>query len=226
LRRLIVSFVVLLLLPAGAVVWLGIRLIQQDRAQELRQVRERRDSAADRIVASLEQSLSSTERRLGGGAFSPDEDAVWVELGLNNAEALPQGRLLYYPSVGRQDEELAAEFAEGEEFEFRLQDSRQAVAAFQVLTNSRDRTVRAGALLRLARNLRHLGMPCKRCESMTIWPARLRCHWPVYPRIWSRGVRGAPCSRRWDVKPNCANKRAHCGTTCLRDAGSWIAARL
>lgn len=63
-RRLILSFVLALLVPATAVVWLGVRLIEQDRAVASRQLRERRESAADRLIAGLEQAVSSTERRL------------------------------------------------------------------------------------------------------------------------------------------------------------------
>ena len=66
-RRLILSFVLVLLVPAGAVVWLGARLIEQDRALASRQLRERRESAADRLIAGLEQAVSATERRLDGG---------------------------------------------------------------------------------------------------------------------------------------------------------------
>jgi hypothetical protein len=62
-RRLIVSFVLVLLVPATAVVWLGARLVEQDRALASRQLRERRESAADRVIAGLEQALSSTERQ-------------------------------------------------------------------------------------------------------------------------------------------------------------------
>lgn len=50
-RRLMWSFGLLLLLPAVAVGWLGFRLIEQDRELTLRQSRERRDTAADRLVA-------------------------------------------------------------------------------------------------------------------------------------------------------------------------------
>ncbi len=53
-NRLILSFLLLLLLPAAAVVWLGIQLLEQDRDLEARQLAERRESAADRFVAALE----------------------------------------------------------------------------------------------------------------------------------------------------------------------------
>ena len=63
-RRLILSFTLVLLAPAAAVVWLGVRLVDEDRALAARQLRERRESAANRLVAGLAQALSASERRL------------------------------------------------------------------------------------------------------------------------------------------------------------------
>jgi threonine/homoserine/homoserine lactone efflux protein len=48
----------------GALVWMGVRLIKQDRALEAQQLRERREAAADRLTAALGQILSSEEERL------------------------------------------------------------------------------------------------------------------------------------------------------------------
>ena len=71
-RRLILSFVLVLLVPAAAVIWLGVRLIEADRVLASRQLRERRESAANRLIVGLEQAVSSTERRLDGDpAFLP-----------------------------------------------------------------------------------------------------------------------------------------------------------
>jgi hypothetical protein len=81
-QRLILSFVLVLLLPATAVVWLGVRLLEQDRALASRQLRDRRESAADRLTGGLEQAVASTERRLESDpdrwALRPDDDAVVV----------------------------------------------------------------------------------------------------------------------------------------------------
>ena len=141
-RRLIVSFVLLLLLPAAAIVWLGVRLLEQDRSLESRQMAERRASACDRVAAALEQALAATERRLG--SLEPDGDAIQVIFSSERAEE-------------RHPEPPASVFAAGEDLEFRVQDSRRAAAAFQTLASSSEPQQRAGALLRLARNLRKSG---------------------------------------------------------------------
>lgn len=69
--RVIWSFLLLLLLPAAAVGWLGMRWIEQDRQLESNQIQERRASAADLVVADLHRALSATERQLAGSATWP-----------------------------------------------------------------------------------------------------------------------------------------------------------
>ena len=162
-RKFVLSFLLLLLLPAAAVVGLGVRLIEQDRALESRQFRERRESASDRVVASLEQSLIAIARRLAGplaGApIQPGDDAVWVAFEGGGITAYPEGGLLYYPALPPSPEEPAAAFASGEDLEFRARDYAKAAAIFRQLAASSAADVRAGALLRLARNLRKAGSP-------------------------------------------------------------------
>lgn len=160
-RRLILSFVLVLFVPATAVVWLGVRLIEQDRALAARQLRERRESAADRLIAGLEQAIASAERRLGdeptGLPVRPDDDAVLVTLGPSGVEVYPRSRLLYVPAVPPGPAEPAAVFEAGEAIEFRSKDYSRAAAAFREFVTSRSTNVRAGALLRLARTLRKAG---------------------------------------------------------------------
>jgi signal transduction histidine kinase len=160
-RRLILSFVLVLLVPAAAVVWLGARLVDQDRALASRQLRERRESAADRLVASLEQAVSSTERHLDGEPASllirPDDDAVLITLQPGGIEAYPKGRLLYVPTISFGLAEPTEAFEAGEVIEFRAKDYQGAAAAFRRLATSPSAAVRAGALLRLGRTLRKMG---------------------------------------------------------------------
>src|SRR5258708_6614551 len=154
-RRLIAAFVLLLLFPAAAVVWLGVRLIAQDHALEASQSEERRKSSSDRAVAFLEQSVTATERRLSGTPAPPGEDGGLLSIGSNRLDAYPPERLMYYPAEPSMPEPQG-EFAAGEALEFRNQDYVGAAVTFRALTASTVEPVRAGALLRLARNLRHL----------------------------------------------------------------------
>ena len=158
-RRFIVSFVLVLLVPATAVVWLGVRLVEQDRALASRQLRERRESGADRIIAGLQQAVSSTERRLnepGNLLIRPDDDAVLVTLRSNAVEAFPPDRLLYLPVLPPAIAEATDAFEPGESLEFRTKNYGAAAANFRALTASPSATIRTGALLRLARTLRKM----------------------------------------------------------------------
>ena len=159
-RRLIVSFVLVLLVPATAVVWLGMRLVEQDRALASRQLRERRESAADRLIAGLEQALSTTERRLAGGpaalALRDDDDAVLLTLTGNALDIFPSNRLLYRPALPADSSEPADLFETGDALEFRAKNYAAAAAAFRALTRSPSTAVRAGAMLRLARTQRKM----------------------------------------------------------------------
>src|SRR5215472_13216537 len=115
-QRLIASFVLLLLFPAAAIVWLGVRLLDQDRALESRQLQERRSNACDRVTATLEQALAATERQLG--SLHPDGDAVQVTFAGDRIDAQPPGRLLYYPVVPRAAEAEPSVFAAADDLEF------------------------------------------------------------------------------------------------------------
>jgi signal transduction histidine kinase len=160
-RRLILSFVLVLLVPAGAVVWLGVQLIEQDRALASRQLIERRESAADRLIAGLEQAVASTERRLGGEPtgvpIRPDDDAVLVTLRPGGVEVYPRSRLLYVPVIAAGPAEPVTAFEAGEAIEFRSKDYDKAAAVYRALASSPSPAQRAGALLRLARTLRKAG---------------------------------------------------------------------
>ena len=92
-RRLIAAFVLLLLLPAVAVVWLGVRLIIQDRQLESEQLRKQRESAANLTVKALNERLSSAERNLDA-VEPPGDDAVTMVLGADGVESRPAMRLL------------------------------------------------------------------------------------------------------------------------------------
>ena len=144
-QRLLLAFVAVLLLPAVAVVWLGVRLLALDRELERRQASERGQAALDRAVASLEQALAISERRflLNGARARPaaDEDAIVVTI---HGETAPPG-------------EAGDMFEAGERLEFQQHDFKGAASAFHALASASDPSVRAGALLRLARNERRLG---------------------------------------------------------------------
>lgn len=154
-------FLCIMLVCGGALGWLGWQVLEQDRSLETQRVRERLDLAADHVAASLERSFSDLANYLhflpGPAAKEPPEGVV-VLLATERAVSVdPPGRVLFYPAVPASDEPPAVTFAEGEKLEFQRNDPAKAAELFRSLARSQDPRVRAGAWLRLGRNLRKAG---------------------------------------------------------------------
>ncbi len=163
-RHLLVSFLAITIVPATALGWLTWRILEQDRALESQRVRERLEHSADLVVAALDRRLIETQDQVAANAASPatapTDDALMVTFSSSGIEARPRGRLLYYPTLAPSAKEPPSEiFRDGEGFEYRQADFPRAIAAFRKLSRSKDSLIRAGALIRLARNLRKDGQP-------------------------------------------------------------------
>jgi signal transduction histidine kinase len=162
-RRLLALFLVVTLLPAAGLIWMGWRLYRQDRALASERLRERRELAADQIATALQKRLAEAEQSLAEAPESenaaPADDAVVVLFKPDSVEAFPKGRLLYYPYLPEHQEAPESIFSRGETYEFQSRNYSKAIAAFQELLHSKDPMVRAGALLRIARNQRKAGQP-------------------------------------------------------------------
>jgi signal transduction histidine kinase len=159
-RQLLALFLVLTLAPASALVWLGWRLAEQDRTLENRRLQERREGATDLVATALQQALAADEQRLTDPAsrpLVPADDAWVVVLESDRIEILPETRLPYYPFRAALPEAPAELFRAGEDDEFRRQDRGAALLKFRTLAESPERATRAGAQLRIARNLRPTG---------------------------------------------------------------------
>jgi signal transduction histidine kinase len=143
--------------PLATLVWLGWRLLQQDRILEQQRAQEQMELAADLVVASLQRALASSEQRLAAGARDWPEGAAVLTVRDNRVEAWPKERLAYLPTIPELPEAPSALFAEGEELEFRKKDYDAAIPIFRKLAGSPNAAVRAGALLRLGRNLANTG---------------------------------------------------------------------
>ncbi len=160
-HRLIALFVLITLVPSVLLIVFGWRSFQQERAIGLQRVQEGRAQAADLVVSGLQQSLAAAERQLenvdGLRSLSAPEDSVAVVFTPDRVEAFPAKRLLYYPYMITGDHAPAGTFATGEALEFRERDYTDAASFYRDLTQSTAPSVRAGALIRLARTLRKDG---------------------------------------------------------------------
>src|SRR5215831_166492 len=112
--HLLLLFLMVTLLLAGAWGWLGIRLLRQERALESQRIQERLDHAADLVAAALVQSISKSEDRLGALLVLPNAQRTAAASGLAKelgegtliigfdspgVDAFPADRLLFYPFV-------------------------------------------------------------------------------------------------------------------------------
>ena len=156
-RTPIALIVAITVVPLATLSWLGWRLLEQDRALEQQQVQQRVERGADLIVAALQRALSASEQRLATGAAPGGDGAVAVTFRANHVDVSPRDRVAYVPVVTALPEPPAASFSSGDDLEFRRHDLASATKIFGALAASSDRSLRAGALLRLGRSLQKAG---------------------------------------------------------------------
>src|SRR5689334_14805078 len=135
-RRIIAFFVAVTCVPAATVLWLGVRLYQQDQRLEIQYRQERRDQAADGAVRSLQVALSEPalfETAPGAGA------ALII---------YPSGPMLFRPEPAPLPEAPVELFREGEALE-RQGDLEKAVVVYRRFTVGEAPGTRAGAWFRL-----------------------------------------------------------------------------
>jgi len=161
-RHLLALFLAVTLLPAAGLVWLGWRLLEQDRDLEAQRMLERRENAAELIVSALRERLLAARQTLADPSRAPGlaaGDSVVVVLRPDNIDVHPAARLLFHPLVSTPPEAPRQLYLAGERYEFQQRDYSRAVGAFRELALSEDPAVRAGAQLRIARNHRKAGSP-------------------------------------------------------------------
>jgi signal transduction histidine kinase len=156
-RSLVALIVGIAVVPLTTLLWLGWRLLEQDRALEQQQVRQRVERGADLIVSALQRAVSVSEQRLVSTNGQWPDGAAAVTFRDGQIEAFPRERIAYLPVVQPLPEAPAATFVAGEDLEFRRQDRAAAINVFNELTRSGNSAIRAGALLRLGRNLHNAG---------------------------------------------------------------------
>ena len=143
-HRLACLFAAATLVPIGALTWLGVRSLQQDRDVERQRQREGLEVAAGRLALDIERALQDIEHRLAGGAgihFLP-----------SSLKADPE--LLYQPTAQAEDNVQPLLLAEAEAEEFQRHNLSAAATAYQHLVQSSNPSARAAALVGLGRVLR------------------------------------------------------------------------
>ncbi|HUS07822.1 MAG TPA: ATP-binding protein [Bryobacteraceae bacterium] len=120
------------LIPISVLSWLGVRILQQDRGVERQRRREALEVGAGRLALQIERKLQDVEDQLGRGGG------------------------IALATVSEEEPPLSL-FAGAEAAEFQRRDLNAAAGLYRALAKSPKPPVRAAALVRLGRVLRHLG---------------------------------------------------------------------
>jgi two-component system phosphate regulon sensor histidine kinase PhoR len=159
-RGLLILFGTVVALPAAALVFLGVRLLQQDRDLARQRRAETLQQASDRAVRALGDDLAALQRRLSDPSSFPAQSppgSAYVLITRDQVSVAPAGAVAYYPMARPLKEPPASPFVELEAAEFKAQDLSKALEIGRRMAGSADPLVRAGALLRQARILRKMG---------------------------------------------------------------------
>jgi signal transduction histidine kinase len=151
-RSLVVLVGGITIVPLLILVWLGWRLVEQDRALEQQQVRQRVERAADLVVTTLSRTLASFENQLESDTVGWPDGSVVVDF-TDAGARVRAGEVSYLPAVQALPEASSSVFADGERLEFRGRSPASAAAWYRHLTESPNRAVAAGALVRRGRTL-------------------------------------------------------------------------
>jgi signal transduction histidine kinase len=168
---LLPGFIVLLSATALAVIaYQGWQLTEQDRELESRRKNSQLASAGALLSGELERGLAEWERHLqvaaeGASVLLPP-DTVLLVLDSRGVVRHQGTRLPHFPKVSAAPEASAEVFAAAEVQEIGQGDLSGAAESYRRLASSEDPSVRAGALLRLARCLSNEG---KLKEALSVY---------------------------------------------------------
>src|SRR5829696_2398864 len=96
-RRLVALIAAITIVPLAVFLWLGVRLLDQDRRLERQQARERLQTASDLVVATLQRAAASTDQKLASGAGDWPDGAVAVTFRDNRIDVSPPRRTAFLP---------------------------------------------------------------------------------------------------------------------------------
>ena len=158
-RRVLTSFLAVVVACLGALAWLGYRLLDQDRALESQRIQEQLELAADLTAATLEQKLGDLEKVLDaapGDARLPD-GTILIVVRAQKFDLYGNRPLLFYPVLDTTREVSSDTLHKAELIEFQKNDPLTAATMFREVARTPDPALRAAALVRLGRSLRKAG---------------------------------------------------------------------
>lgn len=142
-----------------ALVWFGLRSLEQESVIERQRARERMEIGADAIAAGIRGRLAEAGDRLSGWISSPgsrlaaQDGSVVVAAWEERVEVVPRGAVPFVPGVAPIQAPDGV-FTEAEAIEFAGNQPARAAEMYRKLSRHADVRMQAEALLRLGRVLR------------------------------------------------------------------------
>ena len=157
-KKLLTLFVLLSGIPLVALGWLGWRVLEQDRALDARRLRDKLENAAAVVIRELEREISGWEtiaqNATEGRATEPPAGATLILFDADGIIEQRGARLPYQPYLRSNEVLDPAVFTEAEALEFQRGELASAATAYRQIADTGPPSVRAAALMRLARVLR------------------------------------------------------------------------
>jgi signal transduction histidine kinase len=157
-KKLLTLFVLLSGIPLIALGWLGWRVLEQERFLDAQRSRDSLENAAGVVTREFERELTAWEtlaqHAADGRSVDPPTHATLIVFDGHGIVEQRGIRLPYQPYVPSNEATASAIFADAEVLEFQRNDLQSAAAAYQRVAETGSPSVRAAALMRLARVLR------------------------------------------------------------------------
>jgi signal transduction histidine kinase len=191
--RLAALFVCLTGMLLAAIGWLGWRLLAQERALDERRLYDQLENTTALAARELDRALSDWEAQLpaltGGQTMGLPDRTIAIQFGDEGVLNHWGVDLPYYPEVRPSVEAAKTLFVEAESLEFGQRSLANAARIYRRLSYSSDETVRAGALMRLARTLRRQG---RLREAIRVYDEMAA----IGPLVWVAGAPAELVARR------------------------------
>src|SRR5688572_15812891 len=147
---LVALILAITVVPLSILLWLGWRVVTQERTLEQQAADKQAKASTDAVVAALQELVALTERQVAAGATEWPSGAVMVTLRNDGLTVAPRHALAFYPVLVSLPEPPASTFGDVDIAEFRDKDLREARRLLEALARDADPTIRAGAIFRLA----------------------------------------------------------------------------
>jgi hypothetical protein len=83
--------------PLVGLLWLGFRVLDQDRQLERQQVQERLERSADVVAGAIQRQIAKSEQALAAGTTDWPDGAVTLTITPDGPMVSPPGRIAFLP---------------------------------------------------------------------------------------------------------------------------------